>query len=75
MKWISVMDSLPNKEQMVLFLLKDGEIEYASISIFEEEVECSFRCFLEPCKCLPRARVGNPPIYWMPLPEPPKDKK
>lgn len=61
MDWISVKDRLPENSRSVLIYTKDGGIAEGSYS--SEGGWVQFRW-----------NVKNPKvIYWMPLPEPPKE--
>lgn len=64
-KWIPVAERLPEKEELVLCIGKKGGMFLAN-HLF---------CFSNgSCYCnVPNARGGRYAIYWMPLPEPPKE--
>ena len=70
-KWISVEDELPNEEQLVLLLCKNGAmfVGYEKYNSYEQEPRWRIKTALNSTKLLNKGRV----THWMPLPEPPKE--
>ena len=70
-KWISVEDELPNEEQLVLLLCKNGArfVGYEKYNSYEQEPRWRIKTALNSTKLLNKGKV----THWMPLPEPPKE--
>lgn len=70
-KWISADDRLPDEEQLVLLLCKNGAmfVGYEKYNSYEPEPRWRIKTALNSTKLLNKGRV----THWMPLPEPPID--
>ena len=70
-KWISVKDRLPEDEELVLILYKNGAmfVGYCGKQYCDFERRWRIKTALNSTKLLNLGRV----THWMPLPEPPKE--
>lgn len=75
MDWISVTDSLPAKDQMVLICCKNNDMFVAKYIVHDYKY-CTvpYNEFVI-YGSKGRAMHGRKPLYWMPVPESPLKKK
>lgn len=71
MEWIRVNDRYPKQGQLVLCYSSDFRIFTAIYSREKTNYEPYFRHWWDHGYCC--GREPEDPIYWMPLPEPPKE--
>ena len=69
--WIPVSERLPDVEELVLIICKNGKRSVGCYRRFNynNEIMWGFKTALNPSIWLNKGKV----TYWMPLPEPPKD--
>lgn len=71
MKWIPVTERLPEEEELVLILCKNGAmfVGYCGKQYCDYERRWRIKTALNSTKLLNKGRV----THWMPLPEPPAE--
>lgn len=69
-KWIPVSEWLPDEEELVLIICKNGArfVGYYKRSHYNNEISWGIKTALNSTRWLNKGRV----THWMPLPEPPK---
>lgn len=69
MEWISVKDSLPEKNKNVLLFMKNNTHSWVQIGISDDFYPSWFVCDA----CLDHVEINFDELvtHWMPLPEPP----
>ena len=71
-RWIPVSERLPEEEELVLIICKNGKRSVGCYRRFNynNEIMWGFKTELNPSIWLNKGRV----THWMPLPEPPKEE-
>lgn len=69
--WIPVSERLPEEEELVLIICKNGArfVGYYKRSHYNNEISWGIKTALSSTRWLNKGRV----THWMPLPEPPKE--